>query len=262
MRERYTTSWIPRPKGRGLIEGPRVPPTAQPRPRFRGRKVAASLKAGARLASAGAVHGFRGRKVAASLKVGVRPAALHAVPRFRGRKVAASLKRARTPNLRPWPPMIPRPKGRGLIEAGQCADLPEPLVGFRGRKVAASLKRPSARRCRRHPLRIPRPKGRGLIEARGHHRCPPLRGAIPRPKGRGLIEASRVAEARCPARSIPRPKGRGLIEAAPRLARGGTASRRFRGRKVAASLKPTPAHCYLPRPGGIPRPKGRGLIEA
>ena len=60
---------------------------------------------------------------------------------------------------------IPRPKGRGLIEAEKA-----------GREMANWGK-------------IPRPKGRGLIEARdcGADREPVAQ--IPRPKGRGLIEA-------------------------------------------------------------------------
>src|ERR1039458_10419725 len=62
---------------------------------------------------------------------------------------------------------IPRPRGRGLIEA-ECKQWATSEIAV-----------------------IPRPRGRGLIEARdsspGWGRTEP----IPRPRGRGLIEAKR-----------------------------------------------------------------------
>src|SRR5690606_24177653 len=110
--------------------------------------------------------------------------------RFLDRKVEASLK------LRYQLPQdkiiqkIPRPKGRGLIEASTCWS-------------AWGLQ-----------LAIPRPKGRGLIEAIWAMSYRVSQWAIPRPKGRGLIEAERCGGCcATTARSIPRPKGRGLIEA-------------------------------------------------
>ena len=63
------------------------------------------------------------------------------VGRFRGRKVAASLKHALHEYRKRRYGKIPRPKGRGLIEAWSIAD--NKHSGFS----------------------IPRPKGRGLIEA-------------------------------------------------------------------------------------------------
>ena len=84
---------IPRPKGRGLIEGG---PSADSRPLagggFRGRKVAASLKDHPPMFALMLLAGFRGRKVAASLKDDVAVAQDRIRLGFRGRKVAASLK--------------------------------------------------------------------------------------------------------------------------------------------------------------------------
>ena len=61
--------------------------------------------------------------------------------------------------------------------------------------------------------RLPRPKGRGPIEAPGDGGGGPRRWGLPRPKGRGPIEAALLAE----------------LFALPET---------FRGRKVAAPLKP------------------------
>ena len=85
--------------------------------RFRGRKVAASLKGRSQLGPLAQSSRFRGRKVAASLKDVVRLATLRARRRFRGRKVAASLKDWVRTRIDKPPVEIPRPKGRGLIEA-------------------------------------------------------------------------------------------------------------------------------------------------
>ena len=64
------------------------------------------------------------------------------------------------------PPVeIPRPRGRGLIEAGQAARNPQRANQFHDRAVVASLKRLSARTLGWDAAKIPRPRGRGLIEA-------------------------------------------------------------------------------------------------
>src|SRR5690606_36037199 len=86
---------------------------------------------------------------------------------FLDRKVAASLKQHDPVSRSVAAAQIPRPKGRGLIEA------------------------PTAGCPRSAPCRIPRPKARGLIEAFSFSALTPLPAfAIPRPKGRGLIEAT------------------------------------------------------------------------
>ena len=85
--------------------------------RFRGRKVAASLKPGQPDRPLRRLRRFRGRKVAASLKrlrTDLRHVLVHG---FRGRKVAASLKPTRGAAVVCVLMEIPRPKGRGLIEA-------------------------------------------------------------------------------------------------------------------------------------------------
>ena len=163
-------------------------------------------------------------------------AVLTAIPRPKGRGL---IEACADPNLQQVPrESIPRPKGRGLIEAGSTLRSSYPSPRFRGRKVAASLKRLHRRGGRGGRLAIPRPKGRGLIEA-----CPcaasgaTVRARIPRPKGRGLIEATDQESGQL--------RGRG-----------------FRGRKVAASLKRGRGRRGPGRDRGIPRPKGRGLIEA
>ena len=138
-------SWvIPRPKGRGLIEAPDPAPHIPssrpiPRPkgrglieafmgsevlrlfsrRFRGRKVAASLKRKQMPGPRVKADRFRGRKVAASLKPVPSCRHLGYDRGFRGRKVAASLKRRGLPALPVGMAGIPRPKGRGLIEASR-----------------------------------------------------------------------------------------------------------------------------------------------
>ena len=110
---------------------------------------------------------------------------------FRDRSVAASLKRGRYRARRACDTSLPRPFGRGLIEATRSVlfdfpdgtDLPRPfgrglieawrwmeslrlgLLPFRDRSVAASLK---LRLCAPRliaPSLLPRPFGRGLIEA-------------------------------------------------------------------------------------------------
>src|SRR5690554_3218811 len=86
---------------------------------------------------------FLDRKVEASLKPHLAPwrdERAHA--RFLDRKVEASLKPhggRRDPVARP---AIPRPKGRGLIEARACRRPRSHSPRFLDRKVEASLKRP------------------------------------------------------------------------------------------------------------------------
>ena len=62
------------------------------------------------------------------------------MPGFRGRKVAASLKLSRLGARLLALLAIPRPKGRGLIEAPEPDAEERAVIRFRGRKVAASLK--------------------------------------------------------------------------------------------------------------------------
>ena len=142
------------------------------------------------------------------------------------------------PPLSPISIAIPRPKGRGLIEARASSFRPTRNGRrFLDRKVEASLKQGEIVGYVYRYSEIPRPKGRGLIEA------PPLPAAPRLPRARFLdrkVEAS-LKPVSGPdasvAPTIPRPKGRGLIE---------------------AGWGPTSGY----RGNGIPRPKGRGLIEA
>src|ERR1035441_10133495 len=60
---------------------------------------------------------------------------------------------------------IPRPRGRGLIEATRTSSEANTSWQFHDRAVVASLKRESRRVSRGTHERIPRPRGRGLIEA-------------------------------------------------------------------------------------------------
>ena len=184
-------------------------------------------------------HTFRDRKVAAPLKHthahGRRPRQLP----FRDRKVAAPLKPGRTMRATPDEIDLPRPKGRGPIEAqwgrqiqsSGISALPRPkgrgpIEAIRARGPASGI------------MTLPRPKGRGPIEAewaaaqspegitpfrdrkvaaplkhwrhhhhRGHMAC------LPRPKGRGPIEAGSLHLFRILIAGLPQPKGRGPIEA-------------------------------------------------
>jgi len=151
--------------------------------------------------------------VVASLKRSPAPAYPLTRQRFHGRMVVASLKPVAWVRTSRPTRAIPRPNGRGLIEARSRASR-IPLIGcrFHGRMVVASLKHVS-----------------------GRTECLPP-GTIPRPNGRGLIEACTRAADPCRFPSIPRPNGRGLIEAS--AARGTARARgRFHGRMVVASLK-------------------------
>ena len=138
--------WIPRPKGRGLIEArPRNRGRASPC-RFLDRKVEASLKLGGGGDDRRGYGGrFLDRKVEASLKQIQSLLEAAADGGFLDRKVEASLKHAiqighTTPTL-----SIPRPKGRGLIEARAPAAPAHCSPGrFLDRKVEASLKPPRA----------------------------------------------------------------------------------------------------------------------
>src|SRR5581483_4185027 len=108
---------------------------------------------------------FRGRSAAASLKQGYRGRLRYGYRRFRGRSAAASLKRPDRLQDGVRRHEIPRPIGRGLIEA---------------RNTASECGCSSS---------IPRPIGRGLIEAKSGQPSSSLDLVIPRPIGRGLIEA-------------------------------------------------------------------------
>ena len=108
---------------------------------------------------------------------------------FRARAGAAPLKQSS-----PLPDIlamefIPRPRGRGPVEA------------FRdGARLADSLS-------------IPRPRGRGPVEAcPARHRLAPA-GGIPRPRGRGPVEAVALRNSPNLSATIPRPRGRGPVEA-------------------------------------------------
>src|ERR1035438_10283945 len=63
-----------------------------------------------------------------------------------------------------WP-SIPRPRGRGLIEASWGLFQPLPMLQFHDRAVVASLKRCASCGVPVFAFPIPRPRGRGLIEA-------------------------------------------------------------------------------------------------
>ena len=133
---------------------------------------------------------FHDRAVVASLKQKMLSSVHSPFPKFHDRAVVASLKRLQFVECMLLAPQIPRPRGRGLIEA---------LCPLHDRRSA---------------FLIPRPRGRGLIEAEKtslplsikasqfHDRAvvaslkrefPGAGGvrtvAIPRPRGRGLIEA-------------------------------------------------------------------------
>jgi len=90
-------------------------------------------------------------------------------------------------------PGIPRPRGRGLIEATSPFTLIRIAIEFRDPAVAASLKRVRHLRGGAEARPIPRPRGRGLIEARSSVGRYANTTSIPRPRGRGLIEAQRWA---------------------------------------------------------------------
>jgi hypothetical protein len=112
---------------------------------------------------------------------------------FRGLRAAASLKLPGTPrlsNVDPGP--LPRPSGRGLIEAVRGTTAAGPRSPFRGLRAAASLKLRVGLGAGRSDELLPRPSGRGLIEAGGDRAPDPEVSPLPRPSGRGLIEASRT----------------------------------------------------------------------
>ena len=110
-------SRLPRPKGRGPIEAGRFVGRRGGLCAFRGRKVAAPLKLGGGLRVGRRKRPFRGRKVAAPLKPCLTRSALLAGIAFRGRKVAAPLKHFRSGAMGAGAMTLPRPKGRGPIEA-------------------------------------------------------------------------------------------------------------------------------------------------
>src|SRR5450432_4256883 len=110
-----------------------------------------------------------------------------AIPRPRGRGLIEA--RSVRPLYRSlW--AIPRPRGRGLIEAPQSSHFRRGrFAQFRDRAVAASLKPFAWGGLDNEILSIPRPRGRGLIEATLNPRSAGSPILIPRPRGRGLIEA-------------------------------------------------------------------------
>ncbi len=150
-------------------------------------------------------------------------------------------------------PHIPRPRGRGPVEAeaswAQCVRCSST---FRARAGAAPLKQLIAhqRSCERRPAKfrprggaaplkpgefgpcwcpLPRkspahPRGRGPVEASyfsSEFWCGDT-GLIPRPRGRGPVEAIPVNDATRPPKSIREfraPRGRGPVEALDALAR-------------------------------------------
>ena len=141
----------------------------RPSSAFRDRKVAAPLKHGRLAGPVCSGLPFRDRKVAAPLKRARRPRREHVGRPFRDRKVAAPLKPLGGSGAGPDDAgRLPRPKGRGPIEA----ELP-----LSGQTCLGSL---------------PRPKGRGPIEAGAPGPFPVYGTYLPRPKGRGPIEAHPV----------------------------------------------------------------------
>jgi len=85
---------------------------------------------------------------------------------FRARAGAAPLKHDGLQNGDPIKKIIPRPRGRGPVEAQSA----------------------SARTASSPP--IPRPRGRGPVEAPPPSVSAPRKRIIPRPRGRGPVEAS------------------------------------------------------------------------
>ena len=167
--------------------------------------------------------GFLDRKVEASLKLAAPERCTLALHRFLDRKVEASLKPIKLAHGHSSTAAIPRPKGRGLIEARPDeGPLLEALQGFLDRKVEASLKPIKLAHGHSSTAAIPRPKGRGLIEAPWEGwQAASARGFLDR-KVEASLKLHRFVDAQSRAKGIPRPKGRGLIEA-----EGGAA---FRGR--------------------------------
>ena len=88
---------------------------------FRGRKVAAPLKHHVQPAARPAAGAFRGRKVAAPLKPTRTAGGRRRGRAFRGRKVAAPLKLREPHIVFGLGYALPRPKGRGPIEARPLA---------------------------------------------------------------------------------------------------------------------------------------------
>ena len=149
----------------------------------------------------------------------------------------ASLKPARSgPQLGDLSP-IPRPRGRGLIEAGSTTSACPVPVEFHDRAVVASLKPGDCS------------AGQGKV------------GTIPRPRGRGLIEACRRPRARSCCRKF---HDRAVVASLKHANRGleSGQSRQFHDRAVVASLKHTARSAWPRATARIPRPRGRGLIEA
>ena len=166
-------STLPRPFGRGLIEaGVARMRSAMSPTTFRDRSVAASLKLVRRYPKRRYFCAFRDRSVAASLKRYGALLTVRFLRTFRDRSVAASLKLIESGQSAFRLAFLPRPFGRGLIEAvvTHGADSGGSR-SFRDRSVAASLK-----------LCVAGANGPGG-----------LRGVLPRPFGRGLIEAGESA---------------------------------------------------------------------
>ena len=132
---------LPRPQGRGPIEACRWPRPCRRPAAFHGRKVVAPLDH--------VRHGVLGTCGQA----------------FHGRKVAAPLKREyRLVNLG-TPLGLPRPQGRGPIEASAFSGCFSASSPFHGRKAVAPLKPAAVPHNHRGRLGLPRPQGRGPIEA-------------------------------------------------------------------------------------------------
>ena len=90
-----------------------------------------------------------------------------------------------------WPPAIPRPRGRGLIEASDANIANSYYPKFHDRAVVASLKLVWRNGPHGWPVQF---HDRAVVASL--KRCAELgikrpAGTIPRPRGRGLIEASR-----------------------------------------------------------------------
>ena len=132
---------------------------------------------------------------------------------------------------------IPRPKGRGPIEAITSSARTGAVLAFRDRKVAAPLKQNVARQADSLSHDIPRPKGRGPIEAMS--------------PARQTLAGSTFRD-----RKVAAPLKHFVLA---HTERHGIA---FRDRKVAAPLKRSPRLGCLHAQACIPRPKGRGPIEA
>ena len=233
-------SVIPRPRGRGPVEagsnGTAPPPSP---PAFRARAGAAPLKPlnGAELY--GAVRSFRARAGAAPLKQG-RPGTEVArhffIPRPRGR---GPVEAVATIAVVPLPPNIPRPRGRGPVEAFRVEDRePRRWPPFRARAGAAPLKPVFQSFSDRHRYRIPRPRGRGPVEAAVTASwCPFSRRTFRARAGAAPLKPDLAGEPVPPPLGIPRPRGRGPVEACRFGVEGSGKLSTFRARAGAAPLK-------------------------